>query len=151
MHRKWVCLCKLSCRLSVYKYFVAAQHNTMYSQPIIATIALHCILFSKVLTYSNLSPLQADPNAQDRAGRTALMYACMERGGAQVVSTLLAAGADPSMEDHRGASALVYAINAQHQPTLKVSRRGRRDHRKLPETIKATSGCTVHGCFYGRC
>lgn len=64
---------------------------------------------------------QADPNVQDRAGRTALMYACMERAGAQVASTLLAAGADPSMEDHSGASALVYAINAKHQPTLKVS------------------------------
>lgn len=64
---------------------------------------------------------QADPNVQDWAGRTALMYACMERAGAQVASTLLAAGADPSMEDHSGASALVYAINAQHQPTLKVS------------------------------
>lgn len=64
---------------------------------------------------------QADANAQDRAGRTALMYACMERAGAQVASTLLAAGADPSMEDYSGASALVYAINAQHQPTLKVS------------------------------
>lgn len=64
---------------------------------------------------------QADPNVQDWAGRTALMYACMERAGAQVASTLLAAGADPSMEDHSGASALVYAVNAQHQPTLKVS------------------------------
>lgn len=64
---------------------------------------------------------QADPNAQDRAGRTALMYVCMERAGAQVASTLLSAGADPSMEDYSGASALVYAINAQHQPTLKVS------------------------------
>lgn len=49
------------------------------------------------------------------------MYACMERAGAQVASALLAAGADPSMEDYSGASALVYAINAQHQPTLKVS------------------------------
>lgn len=64
---------------------------------------------------------QADPNAKDRAGRTALMYACMERAGSQVASTLLSAGADPSMEDNSGASALVYAINAQHQPTLKVS------------------------------
>uniref|UniRef100_A0A3Q0SGD2 Uncharacterized protein n=1 Tax=Amphilophus citrinellus TaxID=61819 RepID=A0A3Q0SGD2_AMPCI len=72
----------------------------------------------KLLTY--LLRNKADPNAQDRAGRTALMYACMERAGAQVASTLLAAGADPSMEDHSGASALVYAINAQHQPTLKV-------------------------------
>ncbi|XP_044023231.1 ankyrin repeat domain-containing protein 34B isoform X2 [Siniperca chuatsi] len=48
------------------------------------------------------------------------MYACIERAGAQVASTLVAAGAEPSMEDYSGASALVYAINAQHQPTLKV-------------------------------
>ncbi|XP_028994401.1 ankyrin repeat domain-containing protein 34A-like isoform X2 [Betta splendens] len=48
------------------------------------------------------------------------MYACMERAGARVASVLLAAGADPSMEDRSGASALVYAVNAQHQPTLKV-------------------------------
>ncbi|XP_036927000.1 ankyrin repeat domain-containing protein 34B [Acanthopagrus latus] len=72
----------------------------------------------KLLSY--LLQNKADPNVQDRAGRTALMYACMERAGAQVASTLLAAGADPSMEDHSGASALVYAVNAQHQPTLKV-------------------------------
>ncbi|XP_069008961.1 ankyrin repeat domain-containing protein 34C [Embiotoca jacksoni] len=72
----------------------------------------------KLLTY--LLHNKADPNAQDRAGRTALMYACMERAGAQVASTLLAAGGDPGMEDYSGASALVYAINAQHQPTLKV-------------------------------
>uniref|UniRef100_UPI0037E75A52 ankyrin repeat domain-containing protein 34B n=1 Tax=Semicossyphus pulcher TaxID=241346 RepID=UPI0037E75A52 len=72
----------------------------------------------KLLTY--LLQNKADPNAQDRSGRTALMYACMERAGAQVASTLLAAGADPSMEDQSGASALVYAINAQHQPTLKL-------------------------------
>ncbi|XP_049917590.1 ankyrin repeat domain-containing protein 34B isoform X2 [Epinephelus moara] len=72
----------------------------------------------KLLTY--LLQNKADPNAQDRAGRTALMYACMERAGAQVASTLLNGGADPSMEDYSGASALVYAINAQHQPTLKV-------------------------------
>lgn len=37
-----------------------------------------------------------------------------------VASTLLSAGADPTIEDHSGASALVYAINAQHEPTLKV-------------------------------
>ncbi|KAK5857638.1 hypothetical protein PBY51_010866 [Eleginops maclovinus] len=72
----------------------------------------------KLLTY--LLQNKAEPNAQDRAGRTALMYACMERAGAQVASTLLAAGADPSIEDHSGASALVYAVNTQHQPTVKV-------------------------------
>ncbi|KAM9354834.1 uncharacterized protein KZ484_012944 [Pholidichthys leucotaenia] len=72
----------------------------------------------KILTY--LLQNKADPDAQDQAGRTALMYACMERAGAQVVSTLLAAGANPSLEDYSGASALVYAVNAQDQPTLKV-------------------------------
>ncbi|XP_029973347.1 ankyrin repeat domain-containing protein 34B [Salarias fasciatus] len=72
----------------------------------------------KLLSY--LLGNKADPNAQDWCGRTALMYACMERAGAQVASALLSAGADPSTEDHSGASALVYAINAQDQPTLKV-------------------------------
>ncbi|KAA8582019.1 hypothetical protein FQN60_008759, partial [Etheostoma spectabile] len=65
----------------------------------------------KLLTY--LLQNKAYPNAQDRAGRSALMYACMERAGAQVASTLLAAGADPSMEDYSGASALVL-IDACH-------------------------------------
>ncbi|XP_037342976.2 uncharacterized protein LOC119227891 [Pungitius pungitius] len=72
----------------------------------------------KLLTYLLLN--KADPNARDRAGRTALMYVCAQRAGAQVASSLIAAGADPSMEDYSGASALVYAINAQHRPTLKV-------------------------------
>lgn len=73
-----------------------------------------------------LSTNQADPNAQDHAGRTALMYACMERAGVQVVSALLSAGADPCMEDFSGALALVYAINTEHQPTLKVSQKEER-------------------------
>ncbi|XP_058470913.1 ankyrin repeat domain-containing protein 34B isoform X1 [Solea solea] len=72
----------------------------------------------KLLTY--LLHNKANPNAQDCTGRTALMYACMQRAGAEVASTLLTTGADPSMEDHSGASALVYAINAQHRPTLEV-------------------------------
>uniref|UniRef100_A0AAZ3SA70 Uncharacterized protein n=1 Tax=Oncorhynchus tshawytscha TaxID=74940 RepID=A0AAZ3SA70_ONCTS len=70
----------------------------------------------KLLRY--LLDNQADPNAQDRSGRTALMYSCMERAGAQLASTLLSAGSDPSMADYSGASAMVYTINAQHQPTL---------------------------------
>ncbi|XP_073788249.1 ankyrin repeat domain-containing protein 34B [Danio rerio] len=62
----------------------------------------------------------ADPNIQDKSGRTALMYACMERAGPEVAEALITAGADPSMEDYSGASALVYAINAQDQDTLTV-------------------------------
>lgn len=67
------------------------------------------------------------------------MYACMERAGAQVAATLLAAGADPSMEDYSGASALVYAINAQHQPTLKVSKEQRKNEMKC-ESIHLKDG-----------
>ncbi|XP_064185901.1 ankyrin repeat domain-containing protein 34B [Anguilla rostrata] len=62
----------------------------------------------------------ADPNAQDRAGRTALMYACMEKAGPAVAAALVGAGADPSMEDYAGASALVYAVNAREPETLRV-------------------------------
>nr|XP_057946282.1 ankyrin repeat domain-containing protein 34B isoform X1 [Doryrhamphus excisus]XP_057946283.1 ankyrin repeat domain-containing protein 34B isoform X1 [Doryrhamphus excisus] len=72
----------------------------------------------KIITY--LLQNRADPNARDQEGRTALMYACMERARAQVASLLLSAGADPSMVDHSGASALVYAVNTQDEPTLKV-------------------------------
>lgn len=64
------------------------------------------------------------------------MYACMERAGPQVASMLLAAGADPTMEDQSGASALVYAIDAQDQPTLKVSKDGAHNSARLPVTLK---------------
>ncbi|XDV28374.1 hypothetical protein PO909_031700 [Leuciscus waleckii] len=63
---------------------------------------------------------RADPNIQDKMGRTALMYACMERAGAELASALIVAGADATMEDYSGASALVYAINAQDPDTLTV-------------------------------
>lgn len=96
------------------------EQQSFLSDP--STLRHHGILLlNESIRHHPLFNPQADPNAQDRAGRTALMYACMERAGAQVASTLLSAGADPSMEDYSGASALVYAINAQHQPTLKVS------------------------------
>lgn len=95
---------------------------------------------------------QADPNAQDRAGRTALMYACIERAGAQVASTLLSAGADPSMEDYSGASALVYAINTQHQPTLKVSQEWKRMiSRSQNIEVSELTGSKQRICFPLRC
>ncbi|TRY82229.1 hypothetical protein DNTS_023869 [Danionella cerebrum] len=62
----------------------------------------------------------ADPNVQDKFGRSALMYACMERAGSSVASALISAGADPGLEDYSGASALVYAVNAHKQDTLTV-------------------------------
>lgn len=62
---------------------------------------------------------RADPNIQDKSGKTALIHACIRRAGGEVVSLLLENGADPSLEDRTGASALVYAINADDKDALK--------------------------------
>ncbi|KAK2539323.1 Ankrd34c [Columba livia] len=61
---------------------------------------------------------RADPNIQDKSGKTALMHACIRGAGGDVVSLLLENGADPSLEDHSGASALVHAINADDKDVL---------------------------------
>ncbi|XP_010020289.1 PREDICTED: ankyrin repeat domain-containing protein 34C-like, partial [Nestor notabilis] len=61
---------------------------------------------------------RADPNIQDKSGKTALMHACIRGAGGDVVSLLLENGADPSLEDHSGASALVHAINANDKDVL---------------------------------
>jgi hypothetical protein len=50
----------------------------------------------------------ADVNAQDGAGRTALLLATL-RGHAEVVTLLLAAGADPNLADARGVRPLAAA------------------------------------------
>ncbi|XP_004070068.1 ankyrin repeat domain-containing protein 34C [Oryzias latipes] len=73
---------------------------------------------SKLVKY--LLDNQADPNIQDKAGRTALMHACIHKAGHEVVGHLLSNGADPSLDDRTGASALVYAINADDKETLKL-------------------------------
>lgn len=73
---------------------------------------------AKIVKY--LLDNQADPNIQDKAGRTALMHACIHKAGHEVVDHLLSNGADPSLEDRSGASALVYAINADDKQTLKL-------------------------------
>ncbi|XP_061896610.1 ankyrin repeat domain-containing protein 34C-like [Entelurus aequoreus] len=73
---------------------------------------------SKLVKY--LLDNQADPNIQDKGGRTALMHACIHEAGHEVVEHLLSNGADPSLEDRSGASALVYAINADEKQTLKL-------------------------------
>ncbi|KAK3514321.1 hypothetical protein QTP70_014195, partial [Hemibagrus guttatus] len=62
----------------------------------------------------------ADPNIQDKSGKTALMHACLERAGEDVLSQLLSSGADLSLEDHSGSSALVYAVNAGDKEALRV-------------------------------
>lgn len=53
-------------------------------------------------------------------GKTALMHACVERSGEEVLSQLLSSGADLSLEDHSGSSALVYAVNAGDKEALRV-------------------------------
>uniref|UniRef100_A0A671RTR3 Ankyrin repeat domain 34C n=1 Tax=Sinocyclocheilus anshuiensis TaxID=1608454 RepID=A0A671RTR3_9TELE len=75
---------------------------------------------SKAKLVKYLLDNKADPNIQDKAGRTALMHACSNRAGHEVVSLLLTNGADPSLEDRHGSSALVYAVNADDKETLKV-------------------------------
>ncbi|KAM9352707.1 ankyrin repeat domain-containing protein 34A [Symphorus nematophorus] len=62
----------------------------------------------------------ADPNIPDKSGRTALMHACAEQAGKEVVSLLLENGADPSLKDYSGSSALVHAINKGDRETLQV-------------------------------
>ncbi|XP_028837586.1 ankyrin repeat domain-containing protein 34A [Denticeps clupeoides] len=62
----------------------------------------------------------ADPNIPDKSGRTALMHACAEQAGKDVVSLLLENGADPSIKDYSGSSALVYAINKGDRDTLQI-------------------------------
>ncbi|XP_052008832.1 ankyrin repeat domain-containing protein 34C-like [Xyrauchen texanus] len=75
---------------------------------------------SKAKMVKYLLDNKADPNIQDKAGRTVLMHACSHRAGNEVVSLLLSNGADPSLEDRCGSSALVYAVNADDKETLKV-------------------------------
>lgn len=62
----------------------------------------------------------ADPNIQDKTGKTALMHACLERVGTDIVSLLLSSGADPTIEDHAGLSALIHAVNTGHEEVLRV-------------------------------
>uniref|UniRef100_A0A3B5BGC9 Ankyrin repeat domain 34B n=1 Tax=Stegastes partitus TaxID=144197 RepID=A0A3B5BGC9_9TELE len=62
----------------------------------------------------------ADPNIQDKVGKTALMHACLEQIGVEILSLLLASGADPTLEDHAGLSALVYAVNSGNRDILSV-------------------------------
>lgn len=62
----------------------------------------------------------ADPNIQDKTGKTALMHACLEQVGTDVVSLLLSSGADPTIEDHTGLSALIHAVNTGHKEVLRV-------------------------------
>ncbi|NWI98084.1 AN34B protein, partial [Pitta sordida] len=75
---------------------------------------------SKARMVKYLLDNKADPNIQDKSGKTALIHACLGRAGPEVVSLLLTGGADPSLPDHANRSALVYAINSADRDTLQV-------------------------------
>lgn len=62
----------------------------------------------------------ADPNIQDKSGKTALVHACLEEAGVEILSLLLSSGADPTLEDHSGVSALIYAVNLGNRDVLRV-------------------------------
>jgi ankyrin repeat protein len=61
----------------------------------------------------------ADANAQDQAGRTALMHATLQ-GDTDTMQTLIAAGADSNAEANLGETALVLAAISFSERTLPV-------------------------------
>lgn len=91
-------------------------HKTLYL--LFRCLCLCCIDQHYINRY--LLESGADPNIQDKTGKTALMHACLEQAGAEVLSLLLGSGADPSLDDHSGFSALVYAVNAGENEALRV-------------------------------
>lgn len=94
-------------------------------------LSQYVIIFLFIKGYGFLSPAVifasryllengADPNIQDKTGKTALMHACLEQTGADILSLLLSSGADPTLEDHAGLSALVYAVNSGNRDIVSV-------------------------------
>ncbi|XP_042309125.1 ankyrin repeat domain-containing protein 34B [Sceloporus undulatus] len=75
---------------------------------------------SKVKMVKYLLENKADPNIQDKTGKTALMHACLQKAGPEIISLLLKSGADVSLQDHSGNSVLVYSVNSEDKETLKV-------------------------------
>ncbi|XP_034728106.1 ankyrin repeat domain 34Bb [Etheostoma cragini] len=84
--------------------------------------ALTFLGFINVIFTSNRYLLEngADPNIQDKTGKTALIHACIEQTGAEILLLLLSSGADPTLEDHAGLSALVYAVNSGNRDILRL-------------------------------
>jgi ankyrin repeat protein len=69
---------------------------------------------------------QADANAQDARGQTALHLAVImggRPGAAEVAKALLAHGADPNLEDAEGATPLTLAVKGNHTELLDLLRR----------------------------
>ncbi|NXI92653.1 AN34B protein, partial [Psophia crepitans] len=99
---------------------------------------------SKAKMVKYLLENKADPNIQDKSGKTALMHACLENAGPEVVSLLLNRGADPTLQDHSDCSALMYAINSEDKETLEVLFNACREQGKEVIII------TIHKSLSGR-
>ena len=63
----------------------------------------------------------ADPNTEDRMGRTALIRATM-LGMTRMVQLLLESEGDPRIEDRHGNSALMIAVQNRHREIVALLR-----------------------------
>lgn len=62
-----------------------------------------------------------DINAQDALGRTALMYACLERDKLDVVKLLAKCRrCDPNLQDVDGNTALIHSVESGNTPALRI-------------------------------
>ena len=68
----------------------------------------------------------ADPNIQEKDGRSALMYAS-QNGHSEVVQILLKGGADPNIQEKDGRSALMYASFNGHSEVVQILLKGGAD------------------------
>ena len=68
----------------------------------------------------------ADPNIQEKDGRSALMYAS-QNGHSEVVQILLKGGADPNIQEKDGRSALMYASLNGHSEVVQILLKGGAD------------------------
>jgi hypothetical protein len=73
----------------------------------------------------------ADPNHQDRYGKSALMYACALDRDVALIELLLRYGADLLLCDNIGFTALIYAYNRRNPDVIRVVR----DQCAHPRTI----------------
>ncbi|KAI8106476.1 hypothetical protein M9435_001020 [Picochlorum sp. BPE23] len=72
------------------------------------------LLKTPSVSAGSLFPWTAHLNAQDRLGKTALMYAC-ESGNLQIAETLIKQGVNLDMQDKHDISALEYAMSRGHK------------------------------------
>ncbi|WPT16123.1 Putative serine/threonine-protein kinase [Picochlorum sp. SENEW3] len=75
------------------------------------------LLKTPTVSAGSLFPWTAHVNAQDRLGKTALMYAC-ESGNLQIAKTLIKQGVNLDMQDKHDLSALEYAMSRDHKEII---------------------------------